>query len=197
LIFKNDFGRGNSQNSGFSYRHYLGLGIVGAIVIWVTMGTRPVGYNSDPNPVGIALGVVSLFQGVVVCVLFQAIGLISETLLELRNKFMDEPESEEKSLEALMNEKIEKKRSALEKYKQESRDLEIIERAIKAVEEGYSGDIYGVSYGSEDIEELRSLRQETLDILSEAEELLEPELNQTDLKSQNGHNPKSNQSNTT
>ena len=56
---------------------YLAFGIIGAIVIFSTMGTMPGRYNSGPNPVGIALGVVSLFQGVVVCVLFQGIGLIA------------------------------------------------------------------------------------------------------------------------
>ena len=72
---------------------YLVLGIIGAIVIWATMSTMEVKYGSGylsgtktaPNPIGIAFGIITLFQSVVVCVLFQAIGLIADMQIKIRN----------------------------------------------------------------------------------------------------------------
>lgn len=63
------------------------LGAALAITIWITIGTMKstYGYSKEPNPIGIAIGFATLFQSVIVCVLFNALAVIVETLIETKN----------------------------------------------------------------------------------------------------------------
>ena len=53
----------------------LGLGVVGALVIWTTMGI---------SPYGVGLGFASLFYGVVSCPLVLVVCSIGENLIAIR-----------------------------------------------------------------------------------------------------------------
>jgi hypothetical protein len=81
-------------NSIVRLRHFawidLILGIVGAIVIWKNFGfvEIPDEYINKTyfktNPMGILLGFISLFQGMLVCAFLHVICLIAENMIEIR-----------------------------------------------------------------------------------------------------------------
>ena len=160
---------------------YLAVGIIAAIIIWITMGSISTGYaRSTVNPFGIALGFASLFQSVVVCVIFQAIGLITETLLDIRNKYCDETISNEKTLEKIIKE-VTKEKKSIDNLKNE---LARVEKGIKKVGLGFHFDLDGVWFEPGDIEGLRPVRQALLDAIAEAGSKSESEsqIERTDLE---------------
>lgn len=66
-------------------------GIIGAILVWITMGITKVQHGlyglttlKEMNPLGITLGFVLLFEGVIGCVLLLVISSMAENLIEIR-----------------------------------------------------------------------------------------------------------------
>jgi hypothetical protein len=70
---------------------YLFVSAIGAIVIWVEMGTRPkyptVAYSTmTANWPGIVLGVGCLLSGLLVYFVIGALGIIAASLIRIRDK---------------------------------------------------------------------------------------------------------------
>jgi len=66
---------------------YLALygGILGAVVIWITMGYVKAGYSSyEPNPDGIILGFVVFFSSIITSSLLFVLTGIGENLIAIR-----------------------------------------------------------------------------------------------------------------
>jgi hypothetical protein len=65
-------------------------GLLGALAVWATIGTRQVDIlgayaRTEPNPLGIILGVALLMQGIFLCALFLVIAGAAEDLAAIRN----------------------------------------------------------------------------------------------------------------
>jgi len=87
--FVRSYGTGAINTLKFFAWFDLVAGIIGAIWIWSTFGSQEVGYLSSrtvTNPVGVALGVVVMLQGIFVCAYFLVIASMAENLIEIRKK---------------------------------------------------------------------------------------------------------------
>lgn len=61
--------------------------IIGAIWIWFEFGTRPTGYSGyfrEANPLGIAIGIAVLLQGIFTCAFFLVFASIGENLIFIK-----------------------------------------------------------------------------------------------------------------
>lgn len=82
----------------FAYVNLVGGIIIGAFVIWASVGSRSVlgsPYVSEANPFGIVLGAVFLAEGIFGCALLLVIAGMAENLIAIRQNTEDLLEFEE------------------------------------------------------------------------------------------------------
>jgi membrane associated rhomboid family serine protease len=70
-------------------------GIIGGIILWVTMGTKEVPYylisgtHTEINPIGVSLGFASIIVGMIGCAFFLVICSMAENLIQIRETLQD------------------------------------------------------------------------------------------------------------